>query len=310
MSFVVRRPGTYSLLVDAGRPQGLHVGLPRSGPADHASFALGNALVGNVDPESMTALELTLSGPLLQCTESHDVVVFGAAFDVVHRQSALASQQTIRPGHTFHVEAGDEIDIQSISGNQGLRGYLCVRGGFHAAPLLGSQSALEAIQRDEVLQASASPWRTSRWINLEPWNESCEAIRLLSGTHLTDPLRKLLLQTSFTVRPESNRMGLRLASSTTWPTESKELVSAPVVPGTLQLPPGGQPILLGVEAQTIGGYPRLGHAITPDLNPIGQARPSDTLRFAFVTLEEAEKLQHSYHSWLQHWCTRLLEYRL
>ncbi|HQR43057.1 MAG TPA: KipI antagonist, partial [Gemmatales bacterium] len=81
------------------------------------------------------------------------------------------------------------------------------------------------------------------------------------------------------MKSESNRMGLRLTSNIELNSDVAELVSAPVTPGTLQLPAGGQPLLLGVEAQTIGGYPRLGHVITPDLDQIGQLRPGATLRF-------------------------------
>ncbi len=307
MSFVVRRPGTCSLLVDAGRPQGLHVGLPRSGPADKASFVVGNALIDNYEPDAMTALELTLHGPSLLCTDSHQVVVFGAGFEVLHLQTSLASRRTIPPGHTFHAEAGDEIQIQGIAHENSLRGYFCVRGGFQSDLVLGSRSGLEPVQRDEILSASTSSRQSSRWIHLEPWDNAPAdgIVRLLPGTHLTDSLRSLLTQTRFTVRPESNRMGLRLTSDTVWPHDKTELISAPVVPGTLQLPPGGQPILLGVDAQTIGGYPRLGHAISPDLDTIGQTRPGKSLRFEFVDLEEAERLQHSYHSWLQRWCWRL-----
>jgi 5-oxoprolinase (ATP-hydrolysing) subunit C len=303
MSFVVSRPGTFSLLVDSGRPQGLHVGLPRSGPADHTSFSLGNALVGNTSPEKMTALEITLQGPVLECTDSHQVVVFGAGFEVVHQRRD--TKWPILPGHSFGVIARDTIHLNGIPDGQGLRAYFCVSGGFQSPEILGSRSALKPIERDEVLVALPSPQKSSRWIDLLPWSERSERLRILPGTHLKDALREQLLRTTFTVRPESNRMGLRLASDANWKLNLPELVSAPVVPGTLQLPPQGQPILLGIDAQTIGGYPRLGHVITPDLDMVGQLRPGETLRFKMVSIEEAEALIHSYQSWLKHWHTRL-----
>jgi 5-oxoprolinase (ATP-hydrolysing) subunit C len=303
MSFVVSRPGTFSLLVDAGRPQGLHVGLPRSGPADHSSFIIGNALVENTSPEMMTALEVTLQGPVLECTDAHQVVVFGAGFEVVHQRGD--TKQLIPPGHTFSVISQDTIHLNGIPDGQGLRAYFCVSGGFQSPEILGSRSALKPIERDEVLVALPSPQKSSRWIDLLPWNDRSERLRLLPGTHLTEALRDLLLRTTFTVRPESNRMGLRLASDASWKLNTLELVSAPVVPGTLQLPPQGQPILLGVDAQTIGGYPRLGHVITPDLDVVGQLRPGESLRFKMVTIDEAEALMHSYQSWLNYWHTRL-----
>src|SRR5207249_4543165 len=101
-----------------------------------------------------------------------------------------------------------------------------------------------------------------------------DVLRLLPGTHLSKKIQSLLEQTTFTVRSESNRMGIRLDSAQGWPNEQGELLAAPIVPGTVQLPSGGQPIILGVDAQTIGGYPRLGHVISADLDNLGQLRPS------------------------------------
>lgn len=307
MALIVRRPGTYSLLVDAGRPGSLHVGMPRGGPADMAAWVLGNALVGNMEPTSSTALELTLHGPQLESTSTHSLVVWGAAFAVQVRRADSPHSDRIPVGHVFNVHPGDEISIQGIEGEQGLRGYLCVHGGFQTTTFLESQSALEPVVLGQSIAARTLPPLRSRWIAGEPWKDVSPAgiLRFTAGTHLTKALRTLLLETKFKVRPESNRMGLRLHSTASWPSEGKELVSAPVTPGTLQLPGGGQPILLGVDAQTIGGYPRLGHVIEADLDSISQIRPGTSLRFQLVTLEEAEQLAESRRAWLRSWQERI-----
>lgn len=304
MSLLVRRPGTYSLLVDGGRPQTLHSGIPYAGPADHAAWQLGNALVGNTESRSMIALEISLQGPILESTARHTLVVMGAAFVVQHRQAGTPASKLIPVGHVFTVDAGDEMTIQGID-SAGLRAYLCVAGGFSVQTSLLSN---EPIKINDTLACHETTRRLPhRWVVPEPWPEAAKSgfVRLTAGTHLSKKLKELLIETKFTVRPESNRMGLRLASKTTWPSDGKELVSAPVVPGTLQLPVGGQPILLGVDAQTIGGYPRLGHVIVADLDRVGQLRPGDTIRFSLVTLEEAEQLQHSRQQWLRSWLERI-----
>ena len=68
------------------------------------------------------------------------------------------------------------------------------------------------------------------------------------------------------------------------------MLSSAVVPGTIQLPPDGQPVILMADAQTIGGYPQLAHVICVDLPLVAQVRPGDQLRFVEVDLEEAHRL--------------------
>jgi 5-oxoprolinase (ATP-hydrolysing) subunit C len=306
MAFLVRRPGAYSLLVDAGRPGWQHLGVPRGGPADRAAWQLGNALVGN-DPTTV-ALEITWQGPTLEATARHRVVVYGAPFLVKHWKSASHDLEQIPAGHVFTLEPGDEVQIPELAEQQGVRAYVCVRGGFQQEPILGSQSSLEPLKSSQRLDcAEDASTEPPRWFHLEPWPDGAgpEMVRLLPGTQLSRSLRKQLLAATFTVSPDSNRMGLRLRSSVSWPDAARELVSSPVVPGTLQLPSGGQPIILGVDAQTIGGYPRLGHVIAPDLDRLGQLRPGDKLRFQLVDLNEADSLRESHERWLRTWLQRL-----
>ena len=90
----------------------------------------------------------------------------------------------------------------------------------------------------------------------------------------------------FEVTPASNRMGLRLRGEPLpWP---GELVSEPVCPGSVQVTNDGQCIILGVDAQTIGGYPKIAQVIRADLDCLGQLSPGQLLQFTPVTLEEAE----------------------
>lgn len=306
MAFLVRRPGVYSLLVDAGRPGRQHLGVPRGGPADRTAWQLGNALVGNVP--TATALEVTLHGPTLEATARHRLVVYGAPFIVKHHKAATGATEKIAAGHVFTVESGDEIQLPRLAESPGVRAYVCVPGGFQGETVLGSRTALEPLKASQTLDcAEVAGLSSPRWFRLEPWPDAPprEAVRLLPGTHLSRSARKLLLTTSFSVSPDSNRMGVRLTSPVRWADSNRELVSAPVVPGTVQLPAGGQPIVLGVDAQTIGGYPRLGHVISADLDRLGQLRPGDKVRFQLVTPEEADTLRESHERWLRLWLQRL-----
>ena len=147
MSFEVIKPGACSLLVDAGRPHHRSLGVPLGGAADRTSWIAGNELVGN--PPDAVSLEIALAGPTLRATAEHDCVVSGAPFDVRLSGSAIA------PGTAFNVVAGDTLQIGTTT--IGMRGFLCVAGGFRGPAILGSQSSLEPIKRGETLECVGGP---------------------------------------------------------------------------------------------------------------------------------------------------------
>jgi antagonist of KipI len=108
----------------------------------------------------------------------------------------------------------------------------------------------------------------------------------------------------FTVRSDSNRMGLRLHSDPL-DVAVREMVSEPVCPGTIQATREGQCILLGVDGQTIGGYPRIAQVIGADLDRVGQLRPGEEIVFERVTPRQAEQLYREKRALLRQWLTRL-----
>jgi antagonist of KipI len=115
-------------------------------------------------------------------------------------------------------------------------------------------------------------------------------VRLIAGTHagyLTPASREQLFGEAFRISPQSDRMGYRLAGPALALTEPLELLSEGTTCGTMQLPPGGAPIVLMADAQTTGGYPRIGDVATVDLPLLAQLRPGDHVRFRRCSLDEA-----------------------
>jgi antagonist of KipI len=112
------------------------------------------------------------------------------------------------------------------------------------------------------------------------------------------------LAASYQVTPAINRMGLRLAGP---PLElpAREIVSEPVCPGAVQVTRDGQCIILGIDGQTIGGYPKVAQVITADLDKLAQLRPGATITFESVTLAEAEELYQTKQRELREWLVRL-----
>jgi antagonist of KipI len=293
-TITVLRAGLRTLVVDHGRPRCRSLGLPVGGAADRTSLALGNALVGNA-PDA-AALEITLAGPTLVADAALAGVVFGAPFTVA------TDRRTLAPGKTFTLAAGEELRIGGTK--EGVRAYFCVRGGLQVPEVLGSRSGLEPLRAEATV-----PFRSAttgvRWfgpgfaVDSEP-----RTLRALPGKQADWFAAEAFYGRPFVVSPESDRMGLRLRGESLAPPD-RELVSEPVCPGSVQVTRDGQCIVLGVDGQTIGGYPKVGQVIAADVDKLGQLRPGEEVRFRAVSLEAAESLYRQRRVALKQWLTRL-----
>jgi len=303
MRLRVLDPGLHSLIVDAGRPRSRSLGVPLGGAADLRSLALGNALVGN--PPEYAALEITLAGPTLQAEGDVACAIYGAPFDIAIAPgitSPKRKRRHIAPGNTFTLRTGHTLRIGGTRSR--LRAYLCVHGGIISSPILASRTALRPLKAGDVAPCQASV-TSSRWIEeSNPANSGPVALRFLDGPQAEWFAPDDLTRRTFTVTPESNRMGLRL-SGPALPIQARELVSEPVCPGSVQVTNDGQCIILGVDGQTIGGYAKIAQVISADLDDVGQLRPGETVVFRRVTLAEAETAFQTSEKWLREWVTRL-----
>jgi 5-oxoprolinase (ATP-hydrolysing) subunit C len=292
----VLAPGLCSLLVDHGRRRSRGLGVPVGGPSDRWSLQLGNGLVGN--PPDTTALEISLAGPTLEATCSLACVMYGAPFELQSNRQPLTS------GKTFTLFPGEMLQIGGAQ--TGMRGYLCVRGGFQAPEILGSQSALRPLQAGDELRCCPGAIQP-RFLRGEPrpaFSPDETPLHVLPGTQAGWFVEEEFYGPSFEISADSNRMGLRLRGKAL-KFAPREMVSEPVCPGTVQVTRDGQCILLGVDGQTIGGYPRIAHVISSDLDRLGQLRPGESVQFQPVSLAEAERLHHFRQAELRKWLNRL-----
>ena len=298
MSLTVLEPGLASRIVATGRPRTRSLGVPVGGPADRRSLALGNSLLGN-DPDA-AALEIALTGPSLRAEDDVGCILFGAPFE--SKVSGPFNQRVLTPFSTFTLHAGEELRIGGA--NVGTRAYLCVVGGFHVPTILASQSALEPIRKGEVLSCETSTIRTRACPDVKPaFPEACTLAALpgLQAAWFDDA--EFYAQT-FIVRTESNRMGLRLKGKALT-MSAREMISEAVCPGAVQVTPDGQCIVLGVDGQTIGGYPKIAQVIQADLDTLGQLRPGQAIRFARISLDDAIVLDRRAQAELRQWTLRL-----
>ena len=302
MSLRILEPGLCTLVVDFGRPGSRSLGVPVGGAADRMALALGNALVGN--PPAFAALEISMAGPTVQADTPLACVLFGAPFDLSSDRSKASGTCRFVTGTTFTLEPDEVLRIGGTA--RGMRSYFCVRGGLQGPLILGSRSGLEPLRAGATLGCLPGKigGRFIRQPDLAGDNYPI-TLRALNGPQASwFPVGALFGSSPRTVSTASNRMGLRLVGEPL-PVPPRELVSEPVCPGSVQVTRDGQCIILGVDGQTIGGYPKIAQIIRADLDLLGQLRPGEQIRFEQVTLAEAEDAAHARVRQVNEWLTRL-----
>jgi 5-oxoprolinase (ATP-hydrolysing) subunit C len=294
MSLIVLEPGLASRIVDAGRPRSRSLGVSVGGAADRRSLALGNSLIGN--PADAAALEIALKGPRLRAEADAGCVLFGAPFE------ARRDGYPIEAGHTFTLCAGEELAIGGTP--VGARAYLCVRGGFHVRTILASRSALEPIGKGDILACDLSTIPPRFCPELQMRVPEVWSVSVLPGLQASWFKDEAFYEQVFTVTAASNRMGLRLQGKPL-ALPDREMVSEAVCPGSVQVTRDGQCIVLGVDGQTIGGYPKIAQVIQADLDFLGQLRPGQPIVFKKVTFQDAIKRDRQAQADLRCWTLRL-----
>jgi biotin-dependent carboxylase-like uncharacterized protein len=186
----------------------------------------------------------------------------------------------------------------------GARAYLCVRGGIDSPRTLASASAHlltgvggGPLRKGDTLRIGAGEVRMPRRAATRPplWTQS-QTIRVTDGPQ-ADWFHSELYAGPYTVAEECNRMGIRLRGAAI-PSVAGGMLTEGVALGAIQVPPDGQPIVLFVEHQTTGGYPKPANVISADFWRLGQLRPRDEVRFERVEIERALELLQQQERWL------------
>jgi biotin-dependent carboxylase-like uncharacterized protein len=276
----VLAPGPLATVQDRGRSGFAAIGVPRSGAADASAAGLANRLVGN--DESAAVLEATAGGLRLRAERTVLVAVTGAPAPVTvdGRAAPFGAPFTLRPGAVL------ALGMPPV----GLRTYLAVRGGVDVPPVLGSRSTdtLSGLGPAPLTAGDRLPVGTLRAD--EPFVDvaavrppsSAPVLRVLAGPRrdwLARDAWTALTSQEWSVSADSNRVGLRLAGPRLERAREDELPSEGLVPGALQVPPDGAPVLFLADHPVTGGYPVLAVVLTADLPAAAQLRPGDTVRF-------------------------------
>ena len=282
-------PGLQTTVQDLGRFGYAQYGISASGAADALALRAGNLLVGNA--ENAAGLEMTLVGGAFAFEGAGAIALTGSDFgaDVPQwRAVEVRDGQTVRCGAT----------------RTGARCYLCVRGGIAVPPVMGSRSTHvmtgvggRPLRAGDVLPVGDAAVRRPRGGSVEaPVSLRIERLRVTPGPQAEWFAGELYGRT-YTVSEESNRMGLRLRGEA-MPSPAGHMLTEGVALGAVQVPPDGQPIILFVEHQTTGGYPKPANVISADFWHLGQMRPRDEVRFEEVEMAQALELLRAQEQWL------------
>lgn len=315
VTLTVLSPGPLALVQDGGRNGQAAIGVSSSGAFDHGALVRSNLAVGN--PASAAALELLIGPVRLRAEQASVLAIAGAAAPVViTRHDADSGHLDLAgaaaDGRPFAVDPGDLVEIGPVT--SGLRVVLAVRGGVVVHRELGSASrdTLSALGPEPLAAGDtvhvgpehgldAVPWYGSPLADApdracpdahggyadgtgpaEPQRSPTEVPIILGPRHteLGEAAVAALLGQDWTVRADSDRIGVRLEGTPlSVPDGAGALPSEPMVPGAIQVPPSGQPVVFGPDGPATGGYPVIGVLTASGLDLLAQAAPGSTLRF-------------------------------
>ncbi|WP_088279929.1 biotin-dependent carboxyltransferase family protein [Ideonella sp. A 288] len=304
-SLEIISPGAMATLQDLGRIGWRRVGVPRSGTLAPALLRIANALVGQ--PGGTAAIEFFVAGPTLKAVDGP--VQLGCAGDfglTLLRANGERTQLdswrsvTLRPGDTLRVGAprGARVGVLAV---RGLAPPLVLgSASTYTRAQLGGQGGRALAAGDKLaVPSQAGAAGAERRLPMPP-TASHGPIRVVPGPqadHFDAAVLEAFFAAEYQVSADADRMGVRLQGpALAHNARGSEIVSDATVPGSIQVPGNGQPIVLLADGQTAGGYPKIATVASADLPRLAVAPVGSRLRFAPVTVAQAEALAREHEA--------------
>jgi antagonist of KipI len=301
----VLEPGLLTTVQDLGREGFGPMGVSAAGAADAVALRLGNRLVGN--DENSAALEMTLTGGAFRFTHGTTIALTGSDF------GATLDGEPVTMWESIQTRAGATLRLGAT--RSGARCYLCLQGGIAVEPFLGSASThllsglggfqCRALRRGDAMCCAAAdaPFRKRRVDeNILQSLSPRKTLRVTAGPQadwFSESAQHAFYASTYRVAENSNRMGLRLEGTGVSLASAREMLTEGASLGAIQIPPGGQPIILFVDQQTTGGYPKIANVVAADFHSVGQLRPRDEIRFERVEFQAAQALLREQETLIQ-----------
>lgn len=306
-TIIVVKSGWLTTVQDLGRYGYQQYGVSVSGAMDSFSIIVANRLVGN--PDHAAVLELTLKGPELQFRQDTVVAITGADLSPTIDGNSAPLWESIA------IQRGSRLSFGKPQ--SGSRAYLAIAGGIDVPLVLGSRSTHCAsetggfrgrpLRAGDVLFSGALGKPRNRLIGrrlsdqlLSRYTRSVP-LRIIPGPQqkfFSESSLSTLTAASYTVSPQSDRMGYQLTGPKIVQKGSTRCISDGTAMGALQVPPDGQPILLMADRQTTGGYPKIAVVISADLPLAAQLAPGDSVAFSPCTIAQARTAMRTHRAQL------------
>lgn len=295
----VLHKGALTTTQDLGRYGYQRYGVPICGAMDKFALRMANILAGNEEGEA--ALEVTIMGPKLRVLQGLRVAFTGA--DLSPQINGLPCSMWC----CLPVEKGDVISFGAP--RSGCRTYIGISGGIDVPLIMGSRSTHirtghggfgRALIQGDVIHVKEEGKNWDKAITPKKLLEEQIPIyakdwvaRVVLGPqqeYFTPRGLKTFLEGEYWITPESDRMGYRLKGPKIEHRYGADIITDATTPGSVQVPGDGMPIVLLADAQTTGGYPKIGVVISPDQDKLAQAKPGDRIRFEKVSISRAHQL--------------------
>jgi len=311
--FQVLKPGLFTTVQDLGRYGYLKYGVPISGAMDTFSLVTSNLLVANHPNDA--CLEITFIGPELQALTRTQIAITGGVVP------AKINGRSVPMWQTLEAQEGDLISFGKIE--SGYRAYLSIRGGIDTPLVLGSRSTYvrgnfggmngKQLKTGDIIEGLDVPLLKIGFLmpeKLVPQFTGRFKVNVILGPQddmFTEDGINTFLSNPYKVTLEADRMGYRLEGPVIEHKAKADIVSDALLPGAVQVPKSGKPIIIMQDAQTTGGYPKIAVAISHDVSLLGQAKPNDMIEFSKITTQQAHEKIREYYEFLDNLSRMLIK---
>jgi len=297
----VVRAGLFDTLQDLGRIGHMALGMPTAGAMDRIGLTLANALAGN--PADTAGIEIGVMGPDLLVEANSVRVALAGPLSPALIESEGAPPRPLETDRSHLLKRGQVLRVGMIEGAS--TAYLAVSGGFALPPFMGSLSTysragIGGFEGRKLAAGDALPLRLEQAPAGDDrklagaFDYGSGPIRVVWGPqddYFSEAGRQTFVTAEYKVSKEADRMGIRFEGPAIEHSKGADIISDGIGPGAIQVPGAGLPIVLLADRQTVGGYSKIATVASVDLPRLGRLPPGRTVRFAAVTVEEAEALR-------------------
>ncbi len=284
----VLKSGFFSIFQDEGRLGYQDIGINISGAMDYRNYKLASMLVGDSD----SVLEMTLMGSELLFLKNMKIAITGADMNPYINDKKVNMYRTLR------VKEGDILSFKGLK--EGFRTYISFSDDVVLDEFYFSKSTYTRLKKGgykgrkllegDIIEVDDRAFEGILYAKKMPYDNQIRVIKGLEADQFEDADS---LFSTYTLTNNVDRMGIKLEGSRLI-APSYDIISSPIIPGMIQVSPDGMPIIMLKDAQTVGGYTRIGTVISTDLDKLAQLRPSDELQFIEVDYKEAVKIKKEY----------------